>query len=63
MKEKKYIQEKRNELIWDLHKQGYEVKDIRKIVGGNLDRTWIYRIIKKMPVGWILRCSKPGQSS
>ena len=40
----------RNQLIWALTFQEYELLEIGKIF--NLDRATIYRIQKKMPEGW-----------
>lgn len=39
-----YLMDKRNEIILDLHNQGFSSGDISEII--NLDRTWIFRIIK-----------------
>lgn len=42
---KSYIIERRNEIILQLHIEGYTCGDISAMI--NIDRTWIYRIIKR----------------
>lgn len=49
---KLFILVRRNEIIWQLHVEGYSTGDIQAMV--NLDRTWISRIIKMMPKGWTI---------
>jgi hypothetical protein len=50
---KLFIVVRRNEIIWQLHSEGYSTGDISSMV--NLDRTWISRIIKLMPKGWTIK--------
>jgi len=47
---KKHIQDKRNELIWALHKQDYTDTQIGEVF--NLHRSTIARIIQTMPNNW-----------
>lgn len=49
---KTYLKERRDNMIWQLNFEGYEIKDIKEIFGG-LDRTWIFRIIKQRPDNWV----------
>ncbi len=48
--EKKYLVEKRDELIFALSYQGYKDVDIAFIF--NVNRSSIMRILKKMPADW-----------
>ena len=45
------ILEERMKLVWLLAWKGYGDTDIGEILNG-LDRTWVYRLRKRMPKGW-----------
>jgi len=49
-KNKQYIFDKRNELIWALRHQGYSFGDIGVMF--NLDRSTIFEIVGKSPKDW-----------
>lgn len=48
---KLYILKRRDEFIWQAHIEGYTSGDISEMFN-KLNRTWITRIIKKMPLDW-----------
>lgn len=47
---KLHILKRRMEIIWQLVWEGYSDIDIGDMVG--LERTWVYRLRKRMPKNW-----------
>ena len=47
---KHYLVEKRAELIWALHKQGFNLVDLGSIF--RLHKQQVQQIVKQMPEGW-----------
>jgi DNA-binding NarL/FixJ family response regulator len=45
------ILDRRTSAVWQLAYEGYSDKDISEILN-NLDRTWVYRLRKRMPKSW-----------
>lgn len=51
------ILDRRVSLVWELHCEGYSDIEIGEILNG-LERTWVYRLRKRMPKGWKQAWSK-----
>ena len=47
---KRHLLEKRNEFIWSLTDQDYNSSEIAALF--NMDRSYVFKIIKKRPPGW-----------
>ena len=47
---KKFIKDKRKELIWSISEQDYSLPEMADIFGSNTST--LHRIIKEMPKGW-----------
>ena len=53
---KLHILKRRMELIWLLAWEGYEDLEISEILG--IERTWVYRLRKRMPEGYTPKLEK-----
>jgi len=47
---KLHILKRRMEIVWQLAWEGYSDMEIGEMVG--LERTWVYRLRKRMPKKW-----------
>lgn len=60
--EKLYVVKRRDEIMWQLHLEGFSTGDISKMFN-NLDRGWVWRLIQRMPKDWEPKFSKHKKAS